>query len=88
LGKELFSGKPKLTSTGFCVPSDFPLELHNKIHGLLVKYKDTHSTQWLSFGCAWNGLAHRYRAMDEYHEEFMTSIKQHGNSTLPEERFE
>lgn len=79
--------KSKLTSTGFAMPSDFPLGLHDKIHGLLVNYKDTHPTQWMSFGSGWNGLAHRYRAMDEYHKEFMASITKHGNSPPPEERY-
>jgi hypothetical protein len=84
--KKLFLGKTK-PSTRFRMPTDFPLEVHDKISGMLVKYKDTHPTQWLSFGVAWRGLKNRYRATDEYHKEFTDSIMKHGNSPSPEERY-
>jgi hypothetical protein len=79
--------KSKLTSTGFAMPPDFPLEIHDKISGILVKYKDTHPTLWLLFGLGWRGLKNRYRATVEYNEEFTQSIKKHGNSPPFEERY-
>lgn len=69
------------------MPSDFPSEAHERIHKLLVRYKDTNPVQWQSFGLGWNGLAYRYRAMAEYDEEYTSSIKALGNSPPPEERY-
>jgi len=79
--------KTTLTSVGFTVPSDFPSEAHERIHRLLVKYKDTNPIQWRSFGLGWNGLAYRYRAMAEYDEQYASSIEAFGNSPPPEERY-
>jgi hypothetical protein len=69
------------------VPSDFPSETYEKISRLLVKYKDTNSKQWMSFGLGWNGLAYRFRAMAEYDEQYTSSIKSFGNSPPFEERY-
>ena len=80
-------GETKLTSIGFAMPLDFPSEAYEKTSGILVKYKDTHPTQWVSFGLGWRGLKNRYRAMVEYNEEFTQSIKKHGNSPPFEERY-
>jgi len=79
--------KTTLTSVGFVVPSDFPSEAYERIHKLLVKYKDINRVQWQSFGLGWNGLAYRYRAMAEYDEQYGSSIKAFGNSPPSEERY-
>lgn len=77
----------KLSTVGFDPPSDFPVEKYNKVHACLNKYKETDGVQWALFGLGWNGLAYRYRAMDEYDNQFTTSIKKFGNSPPPEERY-
>lgn len=77
----------RLTSVGFVVPPDFPSEAHDRIHALLVKYKDTNPVQWRSFGFGWNGLAYRYRAMAEYDEQYTSLMQAFGNSPPPEERY-
>ena len=85
--KKSLMRKATLTSIGFSVPSDFPSESYEKIHRLLVKYKDINPIQWQSFGLGWNGLAYRYRAMAEYDEQYTSSIKSFGNSPPSEERY-
>lgn len=77
----------KLASLGLLMPPGFHTGAHDKVHSCLVKYKDTHPTQWRSFGLGWNGVAYRYRAMAEYDEQFTTSIKNSGNSPPSEERY-
>jgi hypothetical protein len=77
----------KLASLGLLMPPGFPTGAHGKVHSCLVKYKDTHPAQWMSFGLGWNGVAYRYRAMAEYDEQFTTSIKNSGNSPPSEERY-
>lgn len=76
-----------LTSVGFIVPSDFPSDAYERIHGRLVKYKDTNREQWHSFILGWNGLAYRYRAMAEYDEQYSSLIRTFGNSPPSEERY-
>jgi hypothetical protein len=76
-----------LTSVGFIVPSDFPSEAYERIHGRLVKYKDTNRVQWHSFSLGWNGLAYRYRAMAEYDEQYSSLIRTFGNSPPSEGRY-
>lgn len=78
---------PALSTVGFNPPPDFPVEQYNKVHECLNRYKDTHNVQWALFGMGWNGLAYRYRAMDEYDSQFTTSIKKFGNSPPFEERY-
>jgi len=83
----MFLSRKRVTPVALDWSSDFPLEAYDKISGILVEYKDTHRTQWMSFGSSWRGLKNRYRAMVEYDKEFTQSIKKHGNSPPFEERY-
>ena len=78
----------RIAETASHMPVDFPSAEYEKIRELFVsKYAITHRSQRRLFGEGWNGLLFRYRAMNEYHEEFTTSIKHHGNSPPFEERY-
>jgi len=77
----------KLSTVGFNPPPDFPVDKYNKVHAYLNRYKETHNIQWALFGLGWNGLAYRYRAMDEYDNQFAASIRKFGNSPPFEERY-
>lgn len=76
-----------LPSVGYKMPPDFPSHLYDKVSSALLKYKDTHRTQWLSFGLGWKGVAYRYRALFEYDDQFTASIMQYSNSPIFEERY-
>jgi len=87
-GSEEVMKDTKTTSLGFQMPPDFPLIPYDEVHRRLTKHKDSHRTEWMSFGLGWNGVAYRYRAMAEYYEEFVKSLNSFGNSPNPEQRYE
>ncbi len=81
------AGWAVLPSVGFKMPPDFPSDLYANVSSALLKYKDTHRSQWISFGLGWKGIAYHYRASFEYDDQFTTSVIQYSNSPIPEERY-
>jgi len=81
------AGWTVLPSVGYKMPPDFPSPRYVKVSAALLKYKDTHRAQWLSFGLGWNGVAYRYRALFEYDDQFTTSVTGYSNSPIFEERY-
>lgn len=76
----------KLTTNGIQVASDFPTTEYLAIHGLVVSTNQHHEL-YKHFAGAWNALSYRYKAVTEHGDEFISSLKEHGSSPPPEERY-
>ncbi len=81
------AGWTVLSSVGYQMPPDFPAHQYDKVSSALLKCKDTHRAQWISFGLGWKGVAYRYRALFEYDDQFTASVIEYSNSPIFEERY-
>lgn len=76
----------KLTTNGIQTPFGFPTEEYELIHKQVVSTNQTHEL-YQHFAGAWNALSYRYKSVIEHGDEFIFSLKAHGSSPPPEERY-
>lgn len=76
----------KLTTNGIKVGPEFPTTEYLAIHDRVVSTSQNHDL-YKHFAGAWNALSYRYKAMTEHGDDFVASLKKHGSSPPPEERY-
>jgi len=76
-----------VSTIGIEMPQDFSVKPYEAIKNRLIGKKDTHSDSWDEFAFAWNAVAYRFRSCTEHDEAFTESIRRHGKTLPPSERY-
>ena len=76
-----------LQTNGLVVPNDFPAVAYGEIHKLVVGSWSTHAL-YEHYAGAWNAVAYRFRALVDYGDTFIDSLKTYGTAPEPEERYQ
>lgn len=76
-----------LNSIGIEVPPGFDGDRYETIHQVTLIFKDANFSTWTSFGTAWKGVAHRFRAAGEHSARFTASIAR-TKAPEPDERYQ
>lgn len=75
-----------LSPNGLIAPSDFPVSQYESIHKIIESKAAGHSL-YDHYAGAWNALAYRFCASIDHKNAFIVSIKKHGSTPPPKERY-
>lgn len=75
-----------LPTNGLLVPTDFPIAQYAFVHKIIEAAQAKHPL-YEHYAGAWNALSYRFRAAVDYGNFLVESLKKHGSTPLPEERY-
>lgn len=81
------AGKPSpLTTNGLLMPPDFPVKAYESVHAAVVVTRGS-DPQYDHYGGAWNAVAYRFLGAADSGDAFIASVKAHGTTPQPPERY-
>jgi hypothetical protein len=75
-----------LTTNGLLMPSDFPVEAYESVHGVVVAARGS-DAQYHHYAGAWNAVAYRFLGATDSGAAFIESVRAHGTTPNPPERY-
>lgn len=78
---------PALSVNGLVMPADFPTAMFEGVQSVIRDRARLPDALYSEFAGAWNAVSYRYFAAIEYGESFSQSIKAHGSSPTPMQRY-
>ena len=72
---------------GLAVPDSFPSQSYEATKTILLPYRQTNPEELSHFNGAWNAMFYRYISFLQNDELFRLSLRRHGSTPVPEQRY-